>query len=182
MKKIYTIFLCLLSITVFGQNTDELLTKRSLKTDSLKVELQQRNIENEQIKYLENARKTLKNVVAEILNLENFNNKPIQKTLMKPLSEYYDAFNVKREGKIINTLRFGFEKKEDFITHYKISEALLLSDLIDKQYSALLDDSKKDYDAINNYIIKNLKRLGMTMEQYDKLSDNDRKIVEKQFE
>lgn len=182
MRKVFVIFLCLLGITVFGQEIDEILTKRNLRTDSLKIELKKKYIESDDVKYLEDARETLKNVVENIINLEDFNNKSMQKALMKPLDRYYDAFNVKKGNEIINTLRFGFEKKEDFIAHYKVSEALLLSKLIAKQYSTLVDDAKKEYNIISSYIKRNLKRLGISMEQYEKLSENDRKILEKQFE
>ena len=182
MKRIFIILFTFINLTIFGQNIDDILTKRSLKTDSLAIELQKYNIEDEQVTYLQNARKTLKSVVNEILKLENFNNKPMQKVLLKPIQDYYEAFNVEKDGKKINTLNYGFENKEDFIYSYKISEALLLSKLIDKQYSVLILDSERKLKELTNYINQNLKRLGITKEQYDKLSENDKRLLEKQFE
>lgn len=105
----------------------------------------------------------------------------MQRILMKPLTEYYDAFNVESNKKITNTLSYGFEKKENFISHYKIAEALLLSKLIDLQYQALINDAQRLINETNAYINRNLKRLGITVEEYEKLSENDKKLLEKSF-
>ncbi|UWX61379.1 hypothetical protein N0B40_03665 [Chryseobacterium oranimense] len=182
MKRIFIFLLFSLFFEIsYGQNVNEILNKRSVKTDSLRLELQKYNIQDDKVEYLQNARKVLKSTVDDVLKLEDFNNKTLQKVLMKPLTEYYDAFNFESNKKIINTLRYGFENKEDFINHYKASEALLLGKLIDRQYQALIDDSQRVIDEVNMYISKNLKRLGITIEEYEKLSENDKELLEKSF-
>ncbi|SHM70402.1 hypothetical protein SAMN05444360_11621 [Chryseobacterium carnipullorum] len=182
MKRIFIFLLLSIFFGIsYGQNVDEILNKRSLKTDSLTLELQKYNIQDNKVKYLQNTRKVLKSVVDDVLKLENFNNKTMQKVLMKPLTEYYDAFNVERDKKTTNTLRYGFKNKEDFINHYKAAEALLLGKLIECQYQALIDDAQRVVDEVNIYIDRNLKRLGMTIEEYEKLSENDKKLLEKSF-
>lgn len=182
MKRIF-IFLLFNSFfgVFYGQNVEELLTKRSLKADSLTLELKKFNIQDNKVIYLQSARKVLKSVTDDILKLENFNNKTMQKVLMKPLTDYYDAFNVEIDKKTTNTLKYGFEKKDDFINHYKVSEALLLGKLIDSQYLALIADSQRVVDEVTIYINRNLKRLGITIEEYEKLSENDKKLLEKTF-
>ncbi|CEJ68854.1 hypothetical protein BN1195_01145 [Chryseobacterium oranimense G311] len=182
MKRIFIFLLFSLFFEIsYGQNANEILNKRSVKTDSLRLELQKYNIQDDKVEYLQNARKVLKSTVDDVLKLEDFNNKTLQKVLMKPLTEYYDAFTFESNKKIINTLRYGFENKEDFINHYKASEALLLGKLIDRQYQALIDDSQRVIDEVNMYISKNLKRLGITIEEYEKLSENDKELLEKSF-
>lgn len=183
MQKIFIFFLLIISTLSNGQNIDEILEKRSLKTDSLTIELQKLNIQDEQVIYLQNARKTLKITINDILKLEDFNNKIMQKALMEPLLKYYDAFNVEKGGKITNTLGYGDKSKEDFIYyHYKIPEALLLTKLIDKQYSVIISHAERNIEKLTNNLNNNLKRLGITHEQYEKLSKNDKKILEEKFE
>ncbi|SHF07407.1 hypothetical protein [Chryseobacterium sp. OV279] len=182
MKRIFIFSLLSMFFGIsYGQNVDETLNKRSIRTDSLTLELQKYNIQDNKVEYLQNARKVLKSAIDDVLKLEDFNNKTMQKVLMKPLTEYYDAFNVERDKKTINTLRYGFKNKEDFVSHYKAAEALLLSKLIDLQYQALIDDAQRVIDEVNMYISRNLKRLGMTIEEYEKLSENDKKLLEKSF-
>lgn len=181
MKKLYLILFLFLFEISFGQNVDEILNKRIAKADSLTIELEKYNIHDNKIIYLQKARKVLKSTIESVLQLENFNNKTMQRILMKPLTEYYDAFNVESNKKITNTLSYGFEKKENFISHYKIAEALLLSKLIDLQYQALINDAQRLINETNAYINRNLKRLGITVEEYEKLSENDKKLLEKSF-
>ncbi|MCT2562193.1 hypothetical protein [Chryseobacterium herbae] len=182
MKRIFIFSLLSMFFGIsYGQNVDEILNKRSVRTDSLTLELQKYNIQDNKVEYLQNARKVLKSAIDDVLKLEDFNNKTMQKVLMKPLTEYYDAFNVERDKKTINTLRYGFKNKEDFVSHYKAAEALLLSKLIDLQYQALIDDAQRVIDEVNMYISRNLKRLGMTIEEYEKLGENDKKLLEKSF-
>lgn len=183
MQKIFIFSLLIISTLSNGQNIDEILEERSLKTDSLTIEMQKLNIQDEQVIYLQKARETLKTTANDILKLENFNNKIMQKALMKPLLKYYDAFNIEKDGKITNTLGYGDKSKEDFIYyHYKIPEALLLTKLIEKQYYALISYDESNIKILTNYINNNLKRLGITREQYEKLSENDKKLLEKKFE
>lgn len=182
MKRIFIFSLLSIFFGIsYGQNVDETLNKRSIRADSLTLELQKYNIQDNKVEYLQNARKVLKSAIDDVLKLEDFNNKTMQKVFMKPLTEYYDAFNVERDKKIINTLRYGFKNKEDFVNHYKAAEALLLSKLIDLQYQALINDAQRVIDEVNMYIGRNLKRLGMTIEEYEKLSENDKRLLEKSF-
>lgn len=182
MKKIINICFLLISLCSFSQNIDDILYLRTQKTDSLNIELQRKNIQDKDILYLQNARKELKIVINKIISLENFNNKPLQKALIDSLYDYYDAFNFENEGKISNVLKYGFEKKDDFIYSYKINEALLLSKIIKKQHESIIKYLNKEVETINNNINKNLKRLGMSRTQYENLNENDQKILETQFE
>lgn len=181
MKKLYPILFVFLFGISYAQNVDEILNKRIAKADSLTIELEKYNIQDDKIIYLQKARKVLKLTVESVLQLEDFSNKTMQKVLMKPLTEYYDAFNVENNKKITNTLSYGFEKKENFINHYKIAEALMLSKLIDLQYQALINDAQRLINETNAYINRNLKRLGITVEEYEKLSENEKKLLEKSF-
>lgn len=181
MKKFHLILVIFIFGISNGQNVDKILNKRIAKADSLTIELEKYNIQDYKITYLQEARKVLKSAVDNVLELENFNNKTMQRVLMKPLMEYYDAFNVESDKKITNTLSYGFEKKENFINHYKAAEALLLSKLIDLQYQALINDAQRLINETNAYINRNLKRLGISVEEYEKLSENDKKLLEKSF-
>lgn len=181
MKKLHFILVIFIFGISFGQNFDKILNKRISKADSLTIELEKYNIQDDKIIYLQKARKVLKSTIESVLELENFNNKKMQKVLMNPLTEYYDAFNVENNKKTTNTLRYGFEKKEDFINHYKAAEALLLSKLIDLQYQALINDAQRLINEANDYINRNLKRLGITVEEYERLSENDKKLLGKSF-
>lgn len=99
MKKLYLILFLFLFEISFGQNVDEILNKRIAKADSLTIELEKYNIHDNKIIYLQKARKVLKSTIESVLQLENFNNKTMQRILMKPLTEYYDAFNVESNKK-----------------------------------------------------------------------------------
>ena len=181
MKKLLFIVFSILNSILFAQNIDDDLQKREKRVDSLTIVLKKENIENENISFLQDARKALKSSVSEVLQLENFNNKQMQKVLLNPLQDYYSAFDYESNGKKGNSLRFGFEFKEDFIQHYKIVEVLLLGKISDKQYDVLIEYQKKKLKLISDYIDRNLKRLGITKEQYENLSDKDIELLEKNF-
>lgn len=186
MKKILSIFLFLSSIVLSAQNTetgiDKILEERRLKVDSLASEVEKRQIIDTQLDFLNEALEAMSPIVKDVLSLDNFNNAALQKTLIKPLAEkYYNVFNYESEGKKGNSLKYGFDNKEDFSAHYKMVEALLLSKIVMQQYSVLLDYHKKSLQRTEDYINRNLKALGISRADYDNLSDNDAIILEKQF-
>lgn len=73
--------------------------KKDIKIDSLTSILENENITSEKVVYLQNARKELKSSVNEILKLENFKNKEMQKVLLTPLEDYYNAFDYEYKGR-----------------------------------------------------------------------------------
>lgn len=154
MKFILITFSFLTTLFSYCQNIDEILLIRNQKTDSLNFELNRKGIHNKVVIYLQNAKKTLDIFIDRIKRLENFNNEKILVILYKPLFEYFEAFNFENNGKIINNLRKDFEEKDDLINYYKITEALLLTKLIDKQFTALIENTVKEIEDIENYIKK----------------------------
>lgn len=182
MKKFLTLFIVFISIFTFAQNLDKIIARDSMLTDSLQKQMQIYEVIDSKVEYLQKARIILKSSVNEVLNLENFNNKVMQKALLKPLTEYFEAFDVVRNKKKSNLLKYGFENKEDFIRYYKAVEGTILNKTIDLQYEALISGAKNDIKMLNDHINKNLKRLGISRAEYDALNENDRKLIEKKFE
>lgn len=185
MKKITFLFL-IFSTFVFGQ----------LESDSLRIMYDKIDLDynkgikdyKEIIKYddeIENYISAINEfypAYSKILDLDNLSNKEVQKALIKDYAlKYYDLFNGNYEGKKINILLYGFDDKNEFKaylnnTYYWLKNATTLK--INKK---IIIYHEEEINREEIYINKNLKRLLIKRETWDKMSENDKDILWKTF-
>lgn len=202
MKKILILF-CFLSIYTFAQNNDELAKKldsleivenKCLETkdydfckdmtanaqEKIYEELYEQNVKeiNElglydaNIEYLEKKRKSFIENYSKLLELDNYNNIDIQNAILQPYNEKYN------NGK---KLSFTFDNKEEIKSFIKSISNILLRKIVVKQLELIIHHNTKEYQKIEEYINKNLKRLNISRKTFDEMSDNDKEILWKSF-
>lgn len=119
------------------------------------------------------------NVKKELLSLDDVTNKQMQKILIQPLAnEYNEYFILEDDKKGISTLKYGFETREALEHQLKICEATLLNNILGKKLEMIHAKSI----AIDKYVNENLKRLNLSRETWDNMSDNDKDILLKKFQ
>lgn len=118
----------------------------------------------------------------KILELDNLDNKQVQKALVENYAkEYYDLFNYTYEGKKHNMLLYGFDSKEEFKNYIDNTYHYILNDTSLKINRKISDFYKKEWNDQELYINSNLKRLGIKRETWDKMSENDKDLLWKTF-
>ncbi|KAA2223096.1 hypothetical protein [Chryseobacterium sediminis] len=132
--------------------------------DSLK--LYNKNIELRELK-----RKAVKEAYGKLLNLESYSSLKVQNAL---LNDYFVKY---KEGPLT----------KKFNTREEVEKRI---GLYDEAFAATiglmyLESSKEHMELqvkiFNDYIEKNLKRLGLTRKEFDALSENDREALWKEF-
>lgn len=186
MKKLISIILLVTSTALSAQiseiNTDNTAQKARAKVDSLAAELIKLKISDPELNFLNEALTALPPLVKDVLSLDHFDSVPLQRALIKPLADkYYSAFDFESESQKYNGLRYGFDNKETFREYYQLVESLLLTKISLRQYAILTAYYEQSIQMADDYINQNLKALGMTRAEFDKLSEKDAAIIEKQF-
>ena len=143
--------------------------------------INEKNLQNEITQECDRVLNKFHEVKRELLSITDYSNKQLQKIIIDPLTnyEYYDYFNTKNGGtKEVNTIKYGYTNRKDIEEQLKINEAVLLGNIYNKK-SAVYNEY---LTTVDNYINRNLKRLGITREIWDSMSDNDRNLLIDKFE
>ncbi|AZZ58349.1 hypothetical protein OKE80_01000 [Riemerella anatipestifer] len=124
------------------------------------------------IEYLENKRKSFIENYSKLLELDNYDNIDIQNAILQPYDEKYN------NGK---KLSFVFENKEGIKSFIKSISNTLLRKILRKQLELIVNYRTEEYQRIEKYINKNLKRLNISRKTFDEMSDNDKAVLWKSF-
>lgn len=179
MKKMLLLFILFSSYIHSQINIDSLLTKRQEIVFSINNNIKELNLQSEIIRDCDKAIQRFNDVKRELLSIDDLSNKQLQKIIIQPLAdEYGDYFTIKSEGKEVNTLKYGFESKASLENQLKIIEATLLGNVFEKKYRLIIDYN----NSLENYINKNLKRLGISRKSWDDMTDNDQNLLIDKFE
>lgn len=154
---------------------------RQEKVKYVNTLINEKNLQNEITQECDRVLNKFHEVKRELLSITDNSNKQLQKIIIDPLNdyEYYNYFNTKNGGtKEVNTIRYGYTNRNDIEEQLKINEVVLLSNIYNKK-SAVYNDH---LTIVQNYIDKNLKRLGISKKVWDNMSDNDRNLLIDKFE
>ena len=176
----FIVIMLFISSCAYSQNDlDSLLVEQQSLLDFTNKSIKEYNLENDVTVECDEVLRRFKEVKRELLSIDDISNKPLQKIVLQPLAEeYYDYFTLSSEGKKINTLQYGFEKRSDLERQIKLMEGALIGNIFVKKNKIIIDY----HTAIDNYVDKNLKRLGISRETWKNMSDNDAELLMKKFE
>lgn len=181
MKTIPFLLLLVSSYAYSQTRIDSIIIDRQEKVKYVNTLINEKNLQNEITQECDRVLNKFHEVKRALLSITDYSNKQLQKIIIDPLTdyEYYDYFNTKNGGtKEVNTIKYGYTNRNDIEEQLKINEVVLLSNIYNKK-SAVYNDH---LTIVQNYIDKNLKRLGISKKVWDNMSDNDRNLLIDKFE
>lgn len=172
MKKHIIFIFLFLSVSIYSQETNlEKKVKVQAIYDKIKKEFDSLKLHSAQADFDEERRVDFRKAYSKLLELDDFTSLAVQNALLK---DYKDKYNLK-------PLEKRFENKEEVIKRidelqlrFTASLALLYSKDVSKHY----DELNKAYD---NYLQRNLKRLNLSKDEFDKLTEKDKDLLWKEF-
>ena len=178
MKKITFLFI-LISGFIFSQERVNLLDdevkilKEDLKKQKSKYD--SLHLKNDEIDYTIKMQNDFNIQYSKLLELNDFSIYEIQKAIVNKFYEKYKFFPEMEKG--FNKFDNAVDVK-NYINKVNYSfDFILWQDLIIE----IKNYYKDKIDKLEDYKNKNLKRLGISIEQYNKLSENDKNLLWKEF-
>ena len=178
MKKITFLFI-LISGFIFSQERVNLLDdevkilKEDLKKQKSKYD--SLHLKNDEIDYTIKMQNDFNIQYSKLLELNDFSIYEIQKAIVNNFYEKYKFFPEMEKG--FNKFYNAVDVK-NYINKVNYSfDFILWQDLIIE----IKNYYKDKIDKLEDYKNKNLKRLGISIEQYNKLSENDKNLLWKEF-
>lgn len=180
MKKLLILFV-LISGFAFGQTEIDTIINNRKETRVKIFQIAKELGGNDYVfSDFDNVVSVFEKVKKELLSIQDLNNKQLQKIVVEPLTEhrYFDYFTQTSDGKSETMIKYGFTDRDLLIRQIKLMEAVMLGNIIDKELAII----KKRLNERDLFIQNNLKRLGITIKQWDDMTESDRKILVKKFQ
>ena len=168
-----------LSLFLFSQTENDSL---NIRYEQQLTEYKNLNTYDSNIEKIIRCIKDFNQTYSKLLEIQDLKNINLQKALINNFAEKYsDLFIISKEGKKINWLQYGFESKKDISEYIQIGDGFLKYKLILAVSDLIIDKKEKEVAAFENYLIINLKRLGISREDYENLSQKDKDLLWEKF-
>ncbi|WP_312342687.1 hypothetical protein [Chryseobacterium binzhouense] len=123
------------------------------------------------VERLISALEEFKPTYEKILRLDNLKNKNVQNALISEYANKYgDLFIHTVNKRKVTYLFTSFDNKSDVYDYINKGAYMLKMDIHNRMFALI----KKDFEKMQIYINQNLKRFGISREDYEKMSQNDK--------